>query len=198
MPSSQRQGLLDRLRNLEEEIEADIDARRAAFRYRVEEKRVVFEESARASHRRARVRLSAFLRRTRLMVVLVAPVIYALILPFVVLDLFVTVYQTICFPVYRIAKVRRGDYIVIDRHKLAYLNALQKLNCVYCGYCNGVIAFVREVAARTERYWCPVKHAVRVRGGHDHYAAFVDFGDADGFIDKLDALREDLRDPPAP
>lgn len=191
------QDLLQRLRDLEEEIEDAVDQRRAAFRYRVDRKRVVFEAEMRKRHRAARIRLGAFLRRTRPLVVLTAPVIYSLIIPFVLIDLFVTVYQAICFPVYGIAKVRRRDYIVIDRHALGYLNSLQKFNCVYCGYGNGVIAYVREVAARTERYWCPIKHALRVRGSHDHYAEFFDFGDAEAFRTRLDAMREKLREPPA-
>ena len=46
----------------------------------------------------------------------------------------------------------RGQYIVIDRHRLKYLNAIEKLNCVYCGYGNGVIAYARDIAGRTEQY----------------------------------------------
>lgn len=99
------------------------------------------------------------------MVVLTAPVIYGLIVPFALLDLCVTVYQSVCFRAYGIPRVRRADFIRIDRHHLQYLNALQKLNCVYCGYCNGLIAYIAEVAGRTEAYWCPIKHAQRLGVG---------------------------------
>jgi hypothetical protein len=61
------------------------------------------------------------------------------------------------------------------------LNALEKLNCVYCSYANGLIAYVREIAGRTEQYWCPIKHARRVIGAHPHYAQFQDYGDAAAF-----------------
>jgi hypothetical protein len=104
-----------------------------------------------------------------------------LIVPLVLLDLFVTAYQAACFPVYGIAKVRRADYLVFDRHHLGYLNALEKLNCAYCSYANGLIAYVREIAGRTEKYWCPIKHARRVIGAHPHYAEFRDYGDAAAF-----------------
>lgn len=191
------QELLQRLHDLEDEIEDAVDQRRAAFHYRIERKRVVFEAEMRKRHRAARIRLTDFLRRTRLLVVVTAPVIYSLIIPFVLIDLFVTVYQAICFPVYGIAKVRRSDYIVLDRHALGYLNSLQKFNCLYCGYGNGVIAYIREVAGRTELYWCPITHALRVRGSHGHYAEFFDFGDAEAFRARLDAMREKLRDPAA-
>ena len=75
--------------------------------------------------------------------------------------------------------VHGRDYLVFDRHHLAYLNAIEKVGCAYCSYANGLAAFFREVAARTEVCWCPIKHARRVLGPHPHYQGFADFGDAD-------------------
>jgi hypothetical protein len=193
MPSPLEQ-LTDRLHTLQAEIAEAIEERRAAFRYRLERGRVIFDAEVRARHRAARESLRSFLSRTRLLVVLTAPFIYALILPFVLLDLFVTVYQAVCFPVYGIPKVRRRDHIVIDRQHLAYLNGLQKLNCVYCGYCNGLIGFVREVAGRTEAYWCPIKHASRVADPHPRYPGFVDFGNEEAFQQRVEEQRVALRD----
>lgn len=181
--------LLTRIRALQDELEEEFNRRRAAFRYQMENGRVIFEAEVRRRHRALRVRLVTFLRRTRPMVVLTAPVIYSLILPFVLLDLLVSLYQAVCFPVYGIDRVRRADFIRIDRHHLAYLNALQKLNCVYCGYCNGLIGYVQEIAGRTEAYWCPIKHAARVGAQHAYYAQFVDYGDAEGFEPGLSAAR---------
>jgi len=83
------------------------------------------------------------------MALVTAPAIYLLVLPLALLDLGVCLYQFVCFPVWGMARVRRSDYVVIDRHQLAYLNGVQKLNCAYCEYANGLIAFVREVAGRT-------------------------------------------------
>lgn len=188
--------IVARIRALQEELEAELAKRGEALRYRFENGRVVFERDTLRHHRRLRVRLADFLKRTRPLVVLTAPVIYALIVPFVLLDLSVWVYQTVCFPVYGIPKVPRGDHIRIDRHKLAYLNGLQKLNCVYCGYCNGVIAYAREAAGRTEAYWCPIKHAAGVSDPHAHYADFIEFGDAEGFVERSETLREKLKTKP--
>jgi len=181
--------LLTRIRELQDELEEEFARRRAAFRYEFENGRVVFEAEVRRRHREMRVRLLTFLRQTRPMTVITAPVIYSLIVPFVLLDLFVTLYQVICFPVYGIDRVRRADFIRVDRHHLAYLNAVQKMNCVYCGYCNGLIGYVQEVAGRTEAYWCPIKHAARVGAHHAYYAQFVDYGDAEGFEAGLEASR---------
>jgi len=185
--------LLARIRELQQSLQDDLEEKRAEFRYRVERDRVRFEEGMLARHRAMRVSLLTFLRNPRPLFILTAPLIYWLIVPLVLLDLSVTLYQAVCFPAYGIGKVRRGDYVFIDRHQLAYLNGLQKLNCIYCGYANGLIAFVREVAARTEQYWCPIKHAHRVAEPHGYYGQFVDFGDAEGFQSRQSALREALR-----
>jgi hypothetical protein len=116
-------------------------------------------------------------------------VIYSVLLSFVVLDLWVTVYQAICFRAWGVKLVRRRDFFVVDRHKLPYLNGLEKLNCLYCAYANGLIAYVREIAARTEQYWCPIRHARRLRGTHERYDLFVPYGDAASYRTRLDGLR---------
>jgi hypothetical protein len=188
--SNEISSMVQRMRDLESELEDEIDRRRAAFRYTVKHGRVVFEREVIDRHRALKQTLASYVAEARPMVVLTAPVIYSVIIPLVLLDLFVTLYQAICFPVYRVEKVRRADYISIDRRHLAYLNGLEKLNCVYCGYGNGLLAYAREIAARTEAHWCPIKHAERMKGTHGHYPDFVDFGDAEGFRRK----KQDLHD----
>jgi hypothetical protein len=183
--------LMDRIHALESELEAEMAKRRAELRIGLEKGRVAFEEELLRRHREMKTRLSAYILKARPLVVLTAPVIYAMIVPLVLLDLFATVYQAVCFPVYRIEKVRRRDYLVFDRHHLAYLNALEKLNCAYCSYANGLVAYVREIAGRTEQYWCPIKHARRVIGAHAHYAQFDDYGDAEAYRKRLAAWRDE-------
>jgi hypothetical protein len=68
------------------------------------------------------------------------------------------------------------------------------LNCEYCTYANGLIAYVREVVSRTEQYWCPIKHAMRVMGTHERYSGFEDFGDAHGYRSQLERHRRSLRE----
>ena len=98
-----------------------------------------------------------------------------------------------CFTAWGIKPVRRADYIVLDRGNLAYLNAIEKLNCVYCGYANGLIAYVQEIAGRTEQYWCPIKHAMRTRSTHRRYRQFLEYGDAGGFRARLEEFRDQVR-----
>lgn len=111
------------------ELDAELAQRRAELHFGMERGGAVFEEEILRRHREQKTRLSTYIRKAHPLVILIAPVIYALIVPLVLLDLFVTIYQAVRFPVYRLPKVRRGDYLVFDRHHLAYLNALEKLNC---------------------------------------------------------------------
>ena len=185
--------LVERIRSLEGELEAELAKCRAGLRVGLEHGRIVFEQEVLRRHRQLRVRLSNYLLHARPLVVLTAPIIYSLIVPFLLLDLFITIYQATCFPVYGIPKVRRQDYLVFDRGQLAYLNAIEKLNCTYCSYANGLIAYAREIASRTEEYWCPIKHATRAMGTHARYSGFEDYGDAEGYRSRVERHRASLK-----
>jgi hypothetical protein len=191
--TAQLDGLMEKLRSVEAEIEAELTKRREKLRFHLENRRIVFEQEVLRIHREIKTRASRYLIDANPLMILTAPVIYSLIVPVALLDLWGMAYQTICFPVYRIPKVRRRDYLVFDRHHLAYLNIIEKINCAYCSYANGAIAFAREVASRTEVYWCPIKHARRVLGPHPYYQGFADFGDADGFRAKLAQMKDGVK-----
>ena len=188
--------LLHRIGTLEREFEAERARLSERWRYRIERGRVHFEREVHDGHRRRRRSIPRYLRESQIPNMLTAPVIYSLIVPVAFLDLWVSVYQAVCFRVYGIARVKRSAYIVIDRHHLAYLNGIEKLNCLFCSYANGVFAFVREVAGRTEQYWCPIRHAKRLHGPHAHYRDFVDYGDAEAYHQRLAGLRKALADQP--
>jgi hypothetical protein len=181
---------------LEHNLEGELQTARERWRYRIDAGRVRFERDVHLAHARLKQSLPRFLRESTPLTVLSAPVIYSLIVPIGLLDLWVSAYQRVCFPIYGIARVSRSKYIVMDRQHLAYLNLIEKGNCVFCGYATGVFAYVREIAGRTEQYWCPIRHAKRPRGTHAHYHEFVDFGDADGYKQRLPLLRADLKPKP--
>ncbi|WP_119422285.1 hypothetical protein [Desertibaculum subflavum] len=185
--------LRDKLREIETEIERKFEVHGAEMRYRIERNKAIFERGVLDQHRRIKVGLVQFLRRSSLPTLVTAPAVYGLVIPLLALDFAVAAYQLICFPAWGIARIRRSDYIVIDRHRLAYLNGVQKLNCIYCGYANGLIALVREVASRTEQYWCPIRHARGIKGAHLRYDGFLTYGDAEGFRDRLEELRDEVR-----
>ena len=194
MPSDRLNEALERFYKLQKDLEAEIDrllqGKREQFRYHFERGKVCFEQGMRALHKRKRIGVWRYLRHARLRHVISAPIIYSVFFPFLALDIFVTIYQHICFRLYGIPLVRRSDHIVIDRQHLAYLNAIEKFNCMYCGYGNGVAEYVREVSARTEQYWCPIKHARRTRDPHHRTDRFMDYGDADAWGEKLELLQK--------
>ena len=182
--------LMARIRALQAELDSEYRQAREEW---ARKKADLAEELAR-QQRRYRTGLLRYLVQARLPVVLTAPLIYAGWLPFALMDLFVTLYQWVCFPVYRIPRVRRRDYVVFDRADLPYLNLIEKFNCLYCSYANGVAAYAREVSARTEQYWCPIKHARHVRAAHERYPRFFDHGDAEAYRQGLERLRRQLED----
>jgi hypothetical protein len=137
----------------------------------------------------------SYLRNSTVVSFLTIPVIYLLVVPLVFLDLCVTIYQAICFPLLGIDTVSRGSHFVIDRHRLAYLNLIEKGHCLYCSYANGVLAFVREVLGRTETYWCPIKHSRAVPDAHNYYREFFDYGDGSAYHDGLTGIRATLTSP---
>lgn len=181
-------------RELEQEIELEIEEKRRRFCYTIEKDKIAFESEASALHKKLRERDVAFLGNVPIANLLVAPVIFSLIIPLVLLDLWVWIYQAICFPVYKMAKVDRSRYILLDRRHLQYLNWVEHLYCNYCGYANGLVAYIRKVAARTEQYFCPIKHALRRPDHHSHYKEFLDFGDAYAYKQQLAHLRAVLHE----
>lgn len=184
--------LMTAIRRLEDELAHELHAQQVELLYWFEGRKVRFERSIIAAHRRVKIGVLRWLSASNPRNVLSAPFVYGMIVPFALLDLSISIYQAICFRLYRIPRVRRAAYIVIDRHHLSYLNPVEKLNCVYCGYANGVIALTREVAARTEQYWCPLKHARKILDPHRRYVHFADFGVSDTFHPRIREVREAL------
>lgn len=195
MPQTNLDTILERLQTLQAELDSEIDRvlteKAESFRYTLERGKVRFEAGIKALQHRQKTGIWIYLLEAKLAHVLTAPVIYSLIVPITLLDTGISVYQHICFRVYGIPLVKRSDFLAIDHQYLAYLNSIEKLNCMYCGYANGVIAYSREIAARTEQFWCPIKHARRTRDLHSHTTAFADYGDADGYKQALDKIRAD-------
>ena len=183
-----------RMQQLEKELLRALQRKEAEFAYKVRQKKVRFTAEAEVLNKNFRKRLNHFLRDSRIPVLLTVPVIWSLLLPIVFLDLAVSTYQGICFPIYGIPRVQRRDYLLFDRRRLSYLNAIEKLNCEYCAYANGIFGYVVEVAGRTEQYWCPIKHALRIKSMHSRYKNFFDFGDAEHYRQRIEELRRNWED----
>jgi len=186
--------LIEKIKKLEKELAEEIQNQEEMFFYKIRGGKVLFEKNVKKKHKAIVKTVSRYLSDAELLNILTAPVIWFCILPALFMDLVVTFYQAICFRVYGIPRVKRNKYIVIDRRSLSYLNEIEKLNCAYCGYFNGLIAYVQEVAARTEQYWCPIKHARRTALNHSRYGKFFEYGDGDGYRNKIEEVRRDFDD----
>lgn len=192
--------LVQRIRQLEEELETELAAAQGRFHYYIEQHRIRFEAEAIAAHRRLKKGLAAFLRGAEWRDIPAGLATYLMLVPLLLLDAFLFVYQNVAFRLYGIGIVRRADFIVIDRQHLAYLNALEKLNCMFCGYANGLFSYAKVIAGRTEQFWCPIKHAQRVHTPHTRYTRFFDYGDAQAYRTELERVRRELleKDTPRP
>jgi hypothetical protein len=184
--------ILGQITALEDELRESLHEQEHTLLYQIKGKRVEFERAVHDRHRQLRMGLIKWFLAVRPQNYLTAPIIYGMIVPLVLLDIGVTVYQATCFPIYGIAKVRRAGYIVFDHNQLAYLDLFDKAHCLYCSYANGLIAYAMEIIARTEQYFCPIKHAHKILGPHSRYARFIAYGDADNYQAKREALRADL------
>jgi hypothetical protein len=186
--------LSSRIKSLEKELKVALDEKEKAFQYHWAHGKARFEEHVLAEHRDLKHGLFSYLLHSSILAYLTAPIIYSGFIPFCLLDLFLAIYQGICFPVYGIPKVRRADYFVFDRAGLKYLNLLERFNCWFCSYGNGLFAYAAEVAARTEQHWCPIKHAARLRAPNSRYGHFFDYGDARRYRQGVETVRNDFVD----
>ncbi|MBI4825049.1 MAG: hypothetical protein HY807_01315 [Nitrospirae bacterium] len=186
--------LLTKIKSLERELAEEAQKKGDEFFYEIKEKKVRFQDTVRREHKKLVKKIVFYLFDANILNIITAPVIWLCLVPIFLLDLIVSIYHAICFPVYRIPKVVRSDYVVIDRHSLAYLNLIEKINCVYCGYVNGVIDYSKEIAERTEQYWCPIKHARKAKGINSRYKHFFEYGDAEGYKSRLEEVRREFDD----
>ena len=186
--------LLDKIKQLEKEMVTEVRKGQEKFGYEIEDRKVHFTAAVRKRHRQLKKSLFRYLKESNILSMITAPVIWSCVIPVAFLDVVAEIYQFICFPIYGIPKVRRRDYIVIDRHHLRYLNTMEKFNCAYCGYVNGLLAYVQEIAGRTEQYWCPIKHAMSLKTRHSRYSNFLDYGDAEQYRKRLEEVRREFND----
>jgi hypothetical protein len=181
--------ILAQMATLEDELRSAVHEQESRMFFRIHGKRVQFERSVEAAHRRLKKNFFRWVVTDRPQNLITGPLIYGMAIPLLMLDACVSFYQWACFPVYGIVKVRRSDYLVFDRRHLGYLNFIEKFHCTYCEYGNGLMGYMREILARTEAYFCPIKHAHKILGTHARYNRFLDYGDAADYEAKLESYR---------
>lgn len=184
--------ILSRMAALEDELRSAVHEQENKMFFVIKGKRVEFESTVKAAHRKLKNNFFRWLVTNRPQNLITGPIIYSMIFPMMLFDLFVSFYQFTCFPIYGIPKVKRSDYMVFDRHQLGYLNFIEKFHCTYCEYGNGLMAYMTEILARTEEYFCPIKHAHKILGTHGRYNRFLAYGDAANYEAKLEEYRVGL------
>lgn len=175
--------ILKKIEALQKDLSKEYEDLLKKYSFQIKQGKIEFIDSIRKKNLLLKQNLLSYIFTADFRNIISMPFIYSMIIPMVLLDIFLFMYQTICFPLYRIPKAKRSDYITFDRRFLNYLNLIQKINCLYCSYGNGVFNYAVEIAARTERYWCPIKSATKPRFTHGYYSQFADYGDANGFIE---------------
>ncbi|USN58951.1 MAG: hypothetical protein H6767_02450 [Candidatus Peribacteria bacterium] len=173
--------ILEDISKKREELYLEYEKLREKYGFHFANGKIVFNSEAKKKNRSFKESILNYLFSSQVRHLLSLPFIYMMIIPTVILDLFLSVYQHICFRLYHIPLVNRSEYITAERKQLDYLNVIQKFHCLYCSYVNGIFSFAVEVGGRTEKYWCPIKHAKKMRGGHDWEKHFADYGDPEGF-----------------
>lgn len=186
------QQILSEINALEDDLRAALNEQQHTMFFQIKGKRVEFEQSIKQAHLKLKTNFFRWLISNRPQNLITGPIIYAMIIPLLVTDVFITFYQFTCFPIYGIKKVRRSDYIIFDRQHLSYLNFIEKFHCTYCAYGSGMISYISEIVARTEQYFCPIKHARKILGTHSRYERFLDYGDANDYEQRLEQYRQAL------
>ncbi len=183
--------LMDQIESLEGELNKALQEQQVHLSFKIKGKRVEFEKSIKEAHKQLKIGFIKWLGNRPLNLI-TAPIIYGMFIPMALLDLCLWFYQATCFPIYKIKKVKRSDYMIFDRHQLSFLNVIEKFHCTYCAYGNGLVAYATEVLARTEQYFCPIKHARKMIGTHARYKKFIEYGDASDYQRKLESFRKHL------
>lgn len=174
--------ILEKIDKLKQDLYKEYDELRKKYDFRIIWKRILFsKEQAEKQKNQKQEWFFYYILTASLRNVISAPFIYAMVIPAVFLDIFLIFYQFTAFKLYRIEKVKRSDHFIYDRRFLKYLNILQKLNCLYCSYVNGLFSYAVEVWARTEKYWCPIKRALKNENDHKYFIEYADYGDAEEF-----------------
>ena len=185
--------ILKQIVALEHQLVREIHKQQQQFSYQIQNGKVVFNSVIQDAHKNFKIGVIPWILGSQWRNLLSIPFIYSLSIPFVLLDICLCTYQSLCFRLYQIPLVKRGDYFVFDRHRLKYLNFIQRFNCFYCSYVSCLIAFAREISARTEQYWCPIKHAKKIRHPHSRYISFSAYGDAENFAAEAKHQRDIIK-----
>jgi len=102
---------LDRIRQLEVDIEQEVQRRRQQFQADFDQRKVKFEHEVLNQQRRFKQGVVNYLLTSDWRHLLTMPLIYPVLLPMLLLDVMVSLYQWVCFPLYSMPRVKRSDFL---------------------------------------------------------------------------------------
>ncbi len=182
--------IFEEIKDKKAELKLEYEKMKEKYGFRIEWRKIIWNKDEAAKQKKRRKSAWDTFFSATVFEILSIPFIYAMIIPAVILDIFLFMYQQTAIRLYKIPLAKRSDYIVFDRRQLWYLNWLQKINCIYCSYVNWLFQYWVEVAWRTEKYWCPIKSATKKHWDHNWEKYFADYGDVDWFRDVFHSTQE--------
>jgi len=182
--------ILEDIWNKKKELKGEYEKLKEKYGFRIEGRKIIWNtDEVLKQKNRKKSAWDTFFTAT-IFEILSMPFIYSMIVPAVILDLFLFMFQQTAIRLYKIPLVKRSDYIVFDRKQLGYLNWLQKINCLYCSYVNWIFQYAVEVWWRTEKYWCPIKAATKKHWSHNWEKFFADYWDIDWFKEEFHSIEK--------
>ncbi len=189
--SAKIQELIEKIESMKKQLGDEISKEEKKIAYVLRSGKVTFDSALQHRHKEQMKGLRQWFSEVPLIQFLAAPVIYGMVIPAVILDIALFVYTYTVSKIFKIKFVKRGDYVVFDRQYLGYLNVMEKLNCMYCSYFNGMMQYAAAIAGATELYFCPIKHAKKVAYDHQFFTRYFAYGDSKAYREKLKILREE-------
>jgi hypothetical protein len=140
--------ILAKIESLNNDLREEYDRLSEKYGFYLNQKKVIFLDMFRKKNKEKKIPLYRYLipRNMRhVRYILSIPFIYGIGIAVLCFDICITIYQWCAFYLYRIPYVKRSEFIIYDRRFLDYLNILEKINCLYCSYVNGVFAYAVEI-----------------------------------------------------
>jgi hypothetical protein len=185
--------IVQSIEEMKQRLREEIEKQESHITYEIDHGIVSFEAEVLKRQKLMMKDLFIYFREIPLLHFLVSPLIYIMVIPAMLFDVSLFVYQQVVCRIFKFEPIKRSDYIVYDRHYLGYLNPVEKLNCMYCSYFNGLMQYAAAMAARTELYFCPIKHAKKTAYEHQYYHEFFIYGEEENYQERLKELRTRLQ-----
>ena len=101
------ENIIEEIKKLENDLLEEMQRKEGDFFYKVKGKKIFFEEEAKKYQETFIIKAGEYISKASLANLLTVPFIWSCIIPALLLDLSVSLYQFICFKIYNIPKVKR-------------------------------------------------------------------------------------------